>query len=798
MKQVCILFAWLLLSAQAYAQFSITGTVTGKGNEPLAGAHVMITGTYYRTITNEDGRFRFAAIKPGTYQLQITYVGFETHNDTLTVQNNMNLSITLEEAPQVSDAVVVSAVRASHNTPTTFTLMSKEELSRRNIAQDMPYMLSLEPSVVTTSDAGAGVGYTGLRIRGSDITRINVTINGVPLNDPESHTVYWVDIPDFASSVNSLQLQRGVGSSTNGAGAFGASMNLETNTFQSKPFSMISLGAGSFNTWKTSFQAGTGLINDHWYFEGRGSAIGSDGYVDRASSMLRSFYMQGGYYNNKTLIKALVFGGKEITYQAWYGVDPYTLQTDRRFNWAGAIFEDDGSIRFYDNQTDNYRQNHYQLHVSHQFTKSLSLNVSGHYTYGSGYYEEYRQDEAFADYGLEDLYFGADSLWTGIGYQLFYHDTISTTDLIRRRWLDNHYYGLTWSARYLTEKTDLIFGGAYNKYDHARHFGEIIWAEYALKSEPGDEYYSNTSFKNDFNVFAKAVWSPISKLKVYGDLQYRHITYTGSGIESHLNQVSIDETFNFFNPKAGISFDFKAGTLYASYSIAHREPIRDDYIDATAGEKPEPETLYNLEAGIRKIFSDWQYAANYFLMNYDNQLVLTGDLNDDGAYIRKNAGKSYRTGIELAAAYKFRSFAELGGNLTLSLNKTDFKQINSDNEIVEYENEDISFSPRSTAGLQLRIFPVKNLETDWLLKFVGTQFLDNTGNRDLMLNSYLVNDVRLAYLVTREKLPEIEFTVLVNNVFNSLFESNGYVYESTPYYYPQAGINFLAGLNVKF
>lgn len=785
MKQVLAWLALFSLSGYAQAQFSLKGKVTDDQQTPLAGAHVIMQNTYYKTVTDKNGLFNLTGIKPGLYALQISYMGYEPHADTLSMQGDSTLSITLREAALVGDEVIISAVRATRNTPTTFTLMNKAEISRRNLAQDLPYMLSHEPSVVTTSDAGAGIGYTGLRIRGSDITRINVTINGIPLNDPESHAVYWVDIPDFASSVNSLQLQRGVGSSTNGAGAFGASMNLETNTFQKEPFGMISLAGGSFNTWKTSFQLGTGLLNNHWYFEGRGSAIGTDGYIDRASSALHSFFIQGGYYNEKTLVKFIAFTGSEKTYQAWYGTDAATLSADRTFNWAGALYDENWNVTgFYDNQTDNYQQNHYQLHISRRLAPALNLNLSGHYTYGRGYYEEYKQDELFSDYGFGDLYYGT--------------DTLTTTDLIRRRWLNNHYYGLTWSLRRQKNKTDIIIGGAYHEYSPAHHYGEVIWAEHAEQITAGEEYYRNTSFKNDINVFAKAVWSPVQRISLYGDMQYRHITYRANGIESHLNPVYIRESFHFLNPKAGISYHLKSGTLYASYSIAHREPIRDDYLDARPGESPEPETLGNLEVGMRKSDSDLQYAVNYFLMNYVNQLVLTGEINDDGAYIRKNSGRSYRTGIEMAASYTFKSFAELGMNLSLSLNKTDYRQVNNEGSIIAYENRDISFSPRATGGAQLMIYPFSNFEIHWLLRFVGKQYLDNTGNHNLMLDPYLINDLRLAYLIKSAKMPEIECTVLVNNVFNTRYESNGYVYENSPYYYPQAGIHFLAGVVIGF
>jgi iron complex outermembrane receptor protein len=726
-------------------------------------------------------------------------VGYETFQTNLVIEENTKLEIRLQESPLVGDAVIVSAVRASQNTPTTYSLISREEMERKNMATDLPYMLGMEPSVVATSDAGTGIGYTSLRIRGSDMTRINVTINGIPLNDPESHAVYWVDIPDFTSSVNSVQLQRGVGSSTNGAGAFGASMNLETNSLKSEPYGNLSLAGGSFNTWKTTIRAGTGLIKDHWYMEGRGSAIGSDGYVDRAFSNLSSFFLQTGYSDEKTLVKAVAFGGSERTYQAWWGVDGATMQQNRTFNYAGAIYDDQWNVTdYYDNQTDNYRQNHYQLHLSRRLSASLNMNLSGHYTYGRGYYEEYRQDDALADYGLNDLYFGADSLWNGSAYEKFYHDTIRVTDLIRRRWLDNKYYGLTWSVHHQKEKTDLIIGGALNKYDQAKHFGRVIWAEFPGESRPDDNYYNNTSFKTDFNLFAKLAWSPVVSLTLYGDMQVRHITYEASGTESHLNEVSIDESYNFFNPKLGLTYTLKGNSLYASYSVAHREPIRDDFTDALPGEKPKPETLGDFELGIRRPAGNFAYTACFFLMRYTNQLVLTGAINDDGAYIRKNAGKSYRTGIELSGTVKINTKAEISGNITWNYSKTDFRQVNEQNQPVLYKNTDLAFSPRIIAGSQIRLLPVKNLEIDWWLKFVGRQYLDNTSDAGLMLKNYTVNDVRIAYMISGKNIPEIEINILLNNLFNKMYVSNGYVYDQTPYYYPQAGTNYLAGINIKF
>ncbi len=784
MKQVIALLASACLSWQVMAQHSLRGKVTDNEQQALIGAYVELNGTYFQTTTDKDGHFVFRGVKDGAYELSVRFVGYETIRRTLQITADAELTLPMTESATVSDAVIVSAVRASRNTPTTFATIGREELSRQNLAQDLPYMLSNQASVVTTSDAGAGVGYTGLRVRGSDMTRINVTINGIPLNDPESHAVYWVDVPDIASSVNSLQIQRGVGSSTNGAGAFGASMNLETGVSQLQPYGLVSLSAGSFGTYRTSFQAGTGLIRNRWYFDGRSSTIGSDGYIDRAASNLSSYFLQAGYAGPRTLVKAMAFGGSEKTYQAWYGIDAYTMQTDRTFNWAGAVFNDDGSMWFYKNQTDNYRQNHYQLHVSHRLSKAVTLNLAGHYTMGRGYYEEYMQNQDFSSYGLDSLFIGG--------------DTIASTDLIRRRWLDNDYYGTTWSVQVKHQKTDLIIGGAWNKYDHARHYGEIIWADFASNSNPTRPYYDNTGFKSDFNSFVKAAWMPVKNLTLYGDIQFRHIDYQAGGIESHLQEFLVDERFNFVNPKAGISFDSRAGTLYTSYAVAHREPIRDDYVDAAPGEKPEPEVLGNLEAGLRKTTSTFNYAVNYFLMHYRNQLVLTGAINDDGAYIRKNAGRSYRTGVEITAGYAFSNKFQADGNLSLMRSRTDYRDTDAEGQIREYINTDISFSPRIVGGLRARYIPVKNFSAEWQVKHVGSQYLDNTSNPDLRLKRYSVQDIRIRYLINVPKAGDLEFNLLVNNLFNVAYESNGYAYDGTPYYYPQAGINVMAGITARF
>ena len=799
MKQVLVLLAFVILPWQADAQFSITGTVKdGEGNV-LAGAHVTLKSTFLGTSTDRQGFFYLNGLKSGEYTVMVSYVGYIPGENKIILDGNIRLDFILNESALMGEEVVVSAVRATQSTPTTFSLVSGEALIRENPGKDLPYLIANEPSVTTTSDAGNGVGYTGIRIRGSDMTRINVTINGIPVNDPESHNVFWVDLPDLASSVNNLQIQRGVGSSTNGAGAFGASITIETDAISAEPYGEISTAFGSFNTWKNTVKFGTGLLNNHWFFDGRASLISSDGYIDRASSSLKSFYLQTGYYNAKTLVKAVVFSGLENTYQAWYGVDAQTLDTARTFNWAGAIFNEDGSLSFYGNQVDHYQQDYYQLHFSHQMTPRLMAHLSGHYTRGRGYYEEYMQDQSFSGYGMQELYFGRDSLITGDSITYFYQDTVNTTDLIRRRWLDNDFYGFTYSLQLNLNKIDLTLGGSVNKYDNARHYGEVIWAEYASQTGNHHIYYDNTGMKSDRNVYLKAIYRLAHRLTLYGDLQYRNIHYAVSGYEPDSQRLMIDETFHFLNPKAGITYSLpKAGSLYVSYSVANREPIRDDYIEAAEGEKPEHETLYDFEAGLRGKAANFTYAGNIFLMNYRNQLVLTGEINEDGAFVRKNAGKSYRAGLELSGAFHAGSRLLFEGNLSVIRNKTNYNQLNAEGMMESYENSDISFSPWLIGFLQIGFIPVNEMRIGLSGKYVSRQFLDNTQNRELSLDDYFLSDFNLGYKIHLTFIREIEMLLKVNNIFNNHYESNGYVYDGQPWYYPQAGINFQAGITCRW
>ncbi|HEY5919481.1 MAG TPA: TonB-dependent receptor, partial [Chryseolinea sp.] len=619
----------LLWGVCAYSQkFTITGSVQdGEQNEALSGATVELENTGQFAVTNEKGIFKIEGLAPGNYTVVVRFLGYAPKKEPINVQQDMEVTIKLEATAVITEEVVVYATRANDKTPTTFTHVNKEAIQKQNFGQDIPMLLNWTPSMVTTSDAGAGIGYTGLRIRGSDASRINVTINGIALNDSESQGVFWVNTPDLASSVQSIQVQRGVGTSTNGPGAFGATVNVQTNVLSKKPYAEGIASFGSFNSQRYTLKAGTGMINDHWSFDARVSKVTSDGYIRRATSDLSSYYLSGGFYGNKTIVKAIMFGGHEQTYQAWYGVDQTTMNTDRRFNYSGAIYDDNGSItRFYDREVDDYRQDHYQLHISQQLSAYWNANLSFHYTDGKGYFEQYQQDKSFADLGLPDVTIG--------------DTTIESSDVIVRRWLDNDYYGTTFSANYIKNKTNLTFGGAFSKYDNARHFGEIVWAEVAVDAPIRHVYYDGESEKTDFNVYAKWNYAVTERLSTFLDLQYRVVDYETAGIDNDQSSYAVTDHFNFFNPKVGLSYTVAENSvLYGSYAVANREPNRTDYLDGT--EKPKSERLGNLELGWRKNSGKYGIEANFYLMNYLDQLVLTGNISDVGAPIRANVGRSY-------------------------------------------------------------------------------------------------------------------------------------------------------------
>lgn len=768
----------------------------------------MLENTSKATTTNLSGQFELEGIKRGNYTLRVSFVGYETYTRDLQLYSDQTLSIELVEGTTLlADEVIVSATRATENTPTTYTEIEREEIEKQNFGQDIPYLLNFTPSIVTTSDAGAGVGYTGLRIRGSDATRINVTVNGIPLNDAESHGVFWVNMPDFASSVESMQIQRGVGTSTNGAAAFGATVNIQTTTLNRKPYAEIDNSYGSFNTWKHTVRAGTGLINDHFAFDARLSKISSDGYIDRAFSDLKSFYLSGGYYDENTLIKANIFSGNEQTYQSWYGTPEELLATDRTYNYYT-----------YENETDNYQQDHYQLIVAQDLNSELTLNAALHYTRGRGYYEQFREQDAFANYPP----FGIDSLLTerreiaDDGSIITVRDTIYTTDLIRRRWLDNHFYGATWSADYQPNgRWQFVLGGGWNQYI-GDHFGEIIWAQFAGNSQIRDRYYDNTAEKEDLNIYLKTFYQLTESLNLFADLQGRFIDYTYWGVDNDLRNIEGDYNFNFFNPKAGATYVFNPqNKLYASFAKGSREPVRNDFIDAPQDRLPEAEILRNLEIGYQQTNRIFSTTVNYYLMDYKNQLVLTGELNDVGAPIRTNVDRSYRSGLELQAAYRPVSWINLSANATFSRNKIrSFTEVlydyqdSGDVETIlnEYPETDISYSPSVIAGGVFSLRPLPWLEASLLSKYVGKQYLDNTQSESRRIDPYFTNDFRLNTSFRPSFLKELNVGLLVNNLFNVAYESNGYTFgygyagevSYFNYYYPQAGRNFLLNLSVTF
>ncbi len=696
---------------------------------------------------------------------------------------------------QTLDEVLVKSIRVDTDSPITHSNLDKEELAKTNLGQDIPILLNYLPSVVTTSDAGAGIGYTYIRVRGSDASRVNITINGIPYNDSESQGTFWVNMPDFASSIENLQLQRGVGTSTNGSGSFGASLNILSDALSEDAYSEIGLAGGSFNSQKYNVKFSTGLLNDHFEVSGRLSKITSDGYIDRASSDLKSYFLQGAFIDENTLIKALVFGGKEKTYQAWYGIDAETLKSDRTFNPAGMYTDDDGNIKFYDNETDNYSQDHYQFFWNQKINNNWTTNLGLNYTYGRGYYEQYREDDDFEFYDFEPIEIGG--------------EVINTTDLIRKRWLDNDYYVINTNINYKKDQLDVTAGAFYSHYD-GDHFGEVIWAKYASNSEIRDRYYEGNGKKNEFTVFSKATYKFNKKWTAYGDLQGRFLTYKTSGLTSDRVPLEVDEKYNFFNPKAGLTYELSnKNQLYASYGRAHREPRRADFENGIT----KSEKLDDYELGWRFKAKKNTINTNVYFMNYKDQLVLTGAIDDTGAPLRATSGKSYRLGIEIDAVFLICDNFRILPNLALSNNKNIDFVSSIDGELVNLGATNLSFSPNIVAGNKFEYEPVKNLQLGWYSKYVGEQYMGNVDSDVSRLDAYFINDFNVSYKI--DNLPflrEIVVTGLVNNILNVEYVSNGYYYtyddtwtdpnaittiEGTGYY-PQATINFLIGATVKF
>lgn len=687
------------------------------------------------------------------------------------------------------EPVEVKAIRAGENSPFTKTNLNKKQIEKLNLGQDLPFILNQTPSVVVNSDAGNGVGYTGIRIRGSDASRINVTLNGIPFNDAESQGTFFVDLPDFTSSVGSIQVQRGVGTSSNGAGAFGASVNISTNEVNLKPYAEFNNSYGSFNTWKNTIKVGSGLVSDHFTTDFRLSRISSDGYIDRASSDLTSYYFSTAYLGKKNSLRFNIFSGKEKTYQAWYGVSEADLKTNRTINYAGM----ERPSEPYDNETDNYKQDHYQLFYNQDLTSRLKFNLSLFYIKGKGYYEQYKADQAYVDYGLPEPTYGT--------------DTITNTDLVRQLWLDNGFYGSIFSLHYKTDNSQFTLGGGWNRYE-GNHYGDVIWAEKGL-ALPG-RWYDLDANKNDLTIYFKQQTKISSLVSVFYDLQYRRVKYDLYGFRDNPDLI-IKNNYSFFNPKAGLSFQKKEWAGYLSYSRGQKEPNREDF-EAGIDQQPKPEKLNDLELGIEKRNDKYTIGLTGYYMHYEDQLVLTGKINDVGAYTRTNIPKSYRAGLELVASAKFTSWLNAAGNFSMSKNKViDFTEYvddydNGGQQINQYSSTDIAFSPNMVGGVTINFIPLKNAELSLISKYVGKQYLDNTQNETRKLNAYYTQDARFIYTISKGCLKELNIILQANNVFDKLYEPNGYTFSyyyggsltTENYYFPMAGRNFMVGVNVKF
>lgn len=767
----------MLANAQT---FTLKGKVVDENNESLSGATILVKEPKKGTSTDFDGKFSVNLPK-GNYTIQVSFIGYKTVLKEIFLTKSDEINFNLLPNSTVLEEVLVSAVRASADVPVTFSNLSKREIAKRNLGQDIPILLNYMPSVVSSSDAGAGIGYTYMSVRGSNGEKINVTINGIPYNDPESHGTFWVNLSDFASSTENLQLQRGVGTSTNGSGAFGASLNILTDALSKEAFGEISNSFGSFGTRKHTVKFSTGKLNDHIEIAGRLSNIYSDGYIDRAFADLKSYYLQGSYTDENTLIKAVTFGGKEITYQAWAGLDATQLETDRKQN-----------PYTYENEVDDYQQNHYQLHWNEKLNKSWSTNLALNYTKGAGFFEQFKEEEAASD---------------------FNNLIVDGTDVIVRRWLDNDFYVVNFNTNYKTDKLNFISGISYSRYT-GDHFGEVIWGErLAENTNIRDRYYFSDAKKTDFSIFAKATFKINTRLSGYADVQGRFVNYQTEGITSDLANINVDASFNFFNPKFGLTYKINDyNNLYTSFAVANREPKRNDFESGVT----TPETLNDLEFGWRLKKENIKLNTNIYYMDYKNQLVLTGAIDDVGAPIRTTSGNSYRLGLEIDADLTLSDKFSMKPNVAFSSNKNKNLIAQIDGKLENLGNTNLSFSPDIVVGNIFLYNPLENLQISFLSKFVGKQFMSNfrsTVSSNDVLDSFFTSDLNVVYEIKPAKIfKSVVFSALINNLFNTEYVDRGYYYtyddtwsaanQTTTLdgagYYPQATRNFLVGVTFKF
>jgi len=800
MKKMALIVTLLFTGLMTQAQVTVKGTLTDQSTgAALSGAHLVWEKSNEKAVSDAEGHFIFRKLKRESGILRVSFMGYRTEKIALTLAGDTVLNISLSPEPILGDEVNITATRVQKNTPATFTNLTRKEIDDLNQGRDMPFLLQATPSVVVTSDAGNGIGYTGMNIRGSDLTRINVTVNGIPVNDAESQGVWFVDLPDLASSTENIQVQRGVGTSTNGAGAFGATVNLQTNLLRDEPYGELDLSGGSFNTFRSTLRFGTGLIAGKIAVDGRLSFIRSDGYIDRASSNLKSYYLSAGWFGKSTTLKLITYSGLEKTYQAWEGVPKDSLATNRTFNPAGIYWDSLGQVHYYNNQTDNYQQDNYQAIFSQFLTENWNLNVALHLTRGRGYYENYKEDAELADYGLINVVIG-DSV-------------ISTTDLVNRKMMDNNFYGFTFSTQYnLRKKHRIILGGAWNRY-YGEHFGKIIWAQYASNGDNDRNWYYNTGLKKDFNIYLKANFTITRHLNLYGDLQYRFVDYTMEGTTDKPYGRRLDQQhrFNFFNPKAGVYYTFNdKHAAWFSFGIANREPSRNNYKDADSLHMPQPERLFDYELGYNLTLAWLNAGVNLYYMRYHDQLVLTGEINNVGEAIMVNVPRSYRAGIELSVSATFWKKLNWAVTATFSRNRVlDFTEYvdNWDTwgqDSAYLGDTPLSFSPDLLASSILTYTPVKNLSFSWTARYVGKQYIDNTGSDERMLDGWFNNGLGAKYSFRVKPFREIGINLNVNNIFNAKYETNAWVYryiyegKEQEYngYFPQALRNFLVGVTI--
>lgn len=703
--------------------------------------------------------------------------------------------------------IIVSATRVNEHAPIAFNNVSAQEIKANNTAKNIPYILQTLPSIVAYSEDGSGVGNTSFRIRGTDATRINVTLNGMPLNNPESQEVYWVNIPDLSNSLQSIQVQRGVGSSTNGSGAFGASISLKTQGARPQAYGEASTGVGSYNTFTSTIAAGTGILKNGLSFDARYSRVTGDGYIRNGKVNHRSAYASASYYNKNQLFKLSYLNGIQHTGITWEGISSEQLKTDRKYNPAGAYYDEAGNVHYYDNETDNYYSDIIQFTYSNALSDKLSLNVGLSYNHGYGYYENYKADQKFKKYGLDP--------------QLVNDSTYKSSDVITRKLMKNNFYVGNFTLNYISDKLTLTGGGNLTSYQ-GDHYGKLLWVKYNKNISDKYEWYRGDADKKEFSVFGKITYNILDNLAIFGDMQYRYIDYRMSGIDDDLENITNKNYYSFFNPKAGLSYSFNNNEVYASLSISNREPLRTDIKESVKGgstQKIQPERMFDYELGYRYSSAIASFNANLYYMRYKNQMVQTGKLNDVGYKLMENVPTSYRMGIELSGAVQPANWIRIDANVTLSQNKIknytayyDLYNNQNDYEFVKQTSEylgttNISFSPNVIGSGILTITPYKALSLALVGKYVGKQYYDNTSNKDNRLADYFVSNIVLGYTFKTQKIGEVDLQFSVNNILNKRYVGNAWVatdkFEdgSEIVYtglYPQATRNIMAKLGIRF